>query len=207
METFSALLALCARNSPVTGEFPSQRPVTRSCDVFFDLRLNKRFSKQSWGWCFETPSRSHWCHCNVMTILENNMLHAPSSPVCVITSLVMRETKWAQMVLFFCVVISSPHEVCPPTYVGRTHAGVQGCVDNSICPENRYDLWHINVLISMENPLKSGHLMCHKPCIFLFGYWRTPEADIDVQWLKPVSLFQWVWSLVLPLSWMWSDKR
>ena len=36
METFSALLALCAGNSPVTGEFPSQRPVTRSFDVFFD---------------------------------------------------------------------------------------------------------------------------------------------------------------------------
>ena len=39
MDTFSALLALCAGNSPVTGEFPSQRPVTRSFDVFFDLRL------------------------------------------------------------------------------------------------------------------------------------------------------------------------
>ena len=37
METFIALLALCAGNSPVTGEFPSQRPVTRSFDVFFDL--------------------------------------------------------------------------------------------------------------------------------------------------------------------------
>ena len=45
METFSASLALCARNSPVTGEFPSQKPVTRSFDVFFDLRLNKRLSK------------------------------------------------------------------------------------------------------------------------------------------------------------------
>ena len=33
METFSALLALCAGNSPVTGEFPSQRPVTRSFDA------------------------------------------------------------------------------------------------------------------------------------------------------------------------------
>ena len=39
METFSALLAICARNSPVTGEFPAQRPVTRSFDVFFDLRV------------------------------------------------------------------------------------------------------------------------------------------------------------------------
>ena len=48
METFSALLAICAGNSPGTGEFPAQRPVTRSFDVFFDhvdLRLNKRLSK------------------------------------------------------------------------------------------------------------------------------------------------------------------
>ena len=58
METFSALLALCVGNSPVTGEFPSQRPVTRSFDVFFHLCLNKRLSKQSWDWWFETPSCS-----------------------------------------------------------------------------------------------------------------------------------------------------
>ena len=50
METFSALLAICAGNSLVTGEFPAQRPVTRSFDVFFDRRLNKRLSKQLWGW-------------------------------------------------------------------------------------------------------------------------------------------------------------
>ena len=42
METFSALLALFEGNSQVTGKFHSQRPVTRSFDVFFDLRLNKR---------------------------------------------------------------------------------------------------------------------------------------------------------------------
>ena len=65
METFSALLDLCAGNSPVTGEFPSQRPVTRSCDVFFDLGLNKRLSKQSWDWWFETPACSLWRHLNV----------------------------------------------------------------------------------------------------------------------------------------------
>ena len=61
METFSALLVVCAWNSPVTGEFTAQRPVTRSFDVFFDLRLNKRLSKQWWGWWFET---SLWGHCN-----------------------------------------------------------------------------------------------------------------------------------------------
>ena len=62
METFSALLAICAGNSPVPGEFPAQRPVTRSLDVFFDLRLNKRLSKQSRGWWFETLPRPLWRH-------------------------------------------------------------------------------------------------------------------------------------------------
>ena len=47
------------------GEFPAQRPVTRSFDVSFNLRLNKPLSKQSWGWWFETLSRSLWRHRNV----------------------------------------------------------------------------------------------------------------------------------------------
>ena len=65
METFSALLAICAGNSPVPGEFPAQRPVTRSFDVSFDLRQNKRLSKQSWGWWIETQLRPLWRQCNV----------------------------------------------------------------------------------------------------------------------------------------------
>ena len=64
METFSPLLAICAGNSPVTDEFPAQRPVNRNFGVFYDLRLNKRLSKQSRSWWFETPSRPLWCHCN-----------------------------------------------------------------------------------------------------------------------------------------------
>ena len=44
MEASSALLAICAGNSPVPGEFPAQRPVTRSFDIFFDLHPNKRLS-------------------------------------------------------------------------------------------------------------------------------------------------------------------
>ena len=43
METVSALLAICAGNSPVPGEFPAQRPVTQGFDVFFDLRPDKQF--------------------------------------------------------------------------------------------------------------------------------------------------------------------
>ena len=78
MGTFSALLEFCAGNSPVTGESPTQRPVTWSFDVFFDLCLNKWLSKQSWGRWFETPSRSLWRHCHgswVNLLLQHTHIH------------------------------------------------------------------------------------------------------------------------------------
>ena len=50
---------------PVTGEFPTQRPVMRNFDVFFDLCLNKRLSKQWRGWWFEMPLHPLWRHCNL----------------------------------------------------------------------------------------------------------------------------------------------
>ena len=65
METFSAFLAICAGNSPVIGEFSTQRPVTRSFDVFFDLRLNKRLSKKPAG------DLRHYCvHCDVTVMIS-----------------------------------------------------------------------------------------------------------------------------------------
>ena len=70
METFSALLAICEGNSPVTGEFPSQRPVTRRFDVFFDLHLIKQLSKQSWG----CDLRHHRAHNDVTVIHSVNEL-------------------------------------------------------------------------------------------------------------------------------------
>ena len=85
MGTFSALLVICAGNSPVTGEFPAQRPLTQSFDVYFDLRLNKQLSKQSWGWWFVTPSRSLWRHCNVIRVahLSHNRLYTRLCDCCV----------------------------------------------------------------------------------------------------------------------------
>ena len=68
MDIFSALLAVCTGNSPVTGEFPAKRPVTRSFDISFYLHLNKRLSKQWWGWWFETLSRPLWRHCNEIIV-------------------------------------------------------------------------------------------------------------------------------------------
>ena len=84
-EIFSTILALCAGITRVTGEFPSQRPVTRSFEDFFDLRLNKRLGQQSRRWWFETPSRSLWRHCNatacncVVTRYVNGVIIASNS--------------------------------------------------------------------------------------------------------------------------------
>ena len=77
METFPALLALCAGNSPATGELLAQRPVRRSFGVFFNLRPNKRLSKKSIDRWFDTPSRSLWRHCikiiDFTNILQGNL--------------------------------------------------------------------------------------------------------------------------------------
>ena len=70
MEIVSTLLALCEGNPPVTDGFPSQRPVTRSFDVFFDLHLNKLLSKQLRRRRFEMPSRLLWCHYDVVYIVK-----------------------------------------------------------------------------------------------------------------------------------------
>ena len=68
METFSRywpfMRGIHRSPVPVPGEFPTQRPVMRSFDVYFDLRPNKRLSEQWWGWWFETQSCSLWRHCN-----------------------------------------------------------------------------------------------------------------------------------------------
>ena len=64
MEKKIRLTGLCAGNSPVTGEFPAQRPVTHSFDVFFGLRLSQQLSKHWRHWWFEMPPRSLWRHCN-----------------------------------------------------------------------------------------------------------------------------------------------
>ena len=79
METFFVLLAFCAGNSPVTGEFPAQRPVTRSFYDFFDMCLDKRLSKQSRRRWFKTPPRSLWRHCNgVGMVVADRLVHISS---------------------------------------------------------------------------------------------------------------------------------
>ena len=117
METFSALLAICEGNSPAIGEFPAQRPVTRSFDTFFDLLLNKRLSKQWWCWWFETPSCPLWRHrnglqqvssiiyanINVFHDLRHSYYHPPSTSPSVI-------------IYANCIILHELHP-CPYIYI------------------------------------------------------------------------------------------
>ena len=97
METFSALLAICVGNSSVPGEFPTQKPVTRSFHVFFHLCLNKPLSKQSWGWWLETLL---WCHCNV---LEVHHLHQDIRGPSGVTHIV--SNNWFLLLNFWCYLL------------------------------------------------------------------------------------------------------
>ena len=70
MVTISTLLVFYAGNSPVTGEFPSQRPVTRSFAVFFDLGLNNgRVNNRDAG-----DLRRHCAHNDVTVMLGTYMV-------------------------------------------------------------------------------------------------------------------------------------
>ena len=102
METFSALLANCARNSPVNAEFSTQRPGTMSFDVFFDLRKNKRLSKTLWGWRFETESNCNELFLSMdLTHKSHNSsvlyprMHAPDEH---------SKQKWAHLCYEWCTV-------------------------------------------------------------------------------------------------------
>ena len=75
METSFALLALCAGNSPVTGEFPSQRPVTRSFDVFFFIygRINGWVNNREVWDAIALIMASLWCS-SWMLVVWNDFL-------------------------------------------------------------------------------------------------------------------------------------
>ena len=92
MDTFPRFWPFCAGNSPVTGEFHTQTPVTRSFDVFYDLHLDKRLNKLTWCWWFGTPSGSFWRHCagvvaSTCPIVIDITLSFTSTPVAPFTNM------------------------------------------------------------------------------------------------------------------------
>ena len=109
-------MTICAGNSPVPGDFPAQRPVTLSFDVFFDLRLNKRLSKHLWGWLFETLSRPLWRHYNdemlaIYNLSSVGLLFKPFSQLfcmqCVLCVSAYPFFCWWLLDHLYCTILSS----------------------------------------------------------------------------------------------------
>ena len=122
------------------GEFPTQRPATRSFDVFFDLRLNKRLSKQPSGWWFETPSWSLWRQCNkrhksrsTFDMTAHKSLHQPLLTICPLKNInvilfkihnFQLKTRWPfcsdlnvlRMLLSFDNVAENTHKAVQPCF-------------------------------------------------------------------------------------------
>ena len=119
----SALLAICAGNSPVPGEIPAQRPVTRSFHVFFDLRLNKPLSKQTRGWWFETLSRPLWRHCNARKLYQ--ILAGVAKLKIIILSVHWSQCKFSLeiclIVYMWWIVHSIDHSRTVDSYFGRKY--------------------------------------------------------------------------------------
>ena len=112
----------CAGNSPVTGEFPAQRPVTGSFDVFCHLCLNKRLSKQSWGLWLETPSRLLWRHCNGW-LIQSNEHYSTHWSGCIkgrhFTEHIFQTNFTQRKLLYLVLNFTEIHFKCP---IDNTHA-------------------------------------------------------------------------------------
>ena len=160
METFSALLAICVGNSPLTSEFSTQRPVTLSFDVFFDLRLIKRLSKQSGCWWFETPSRQLWRHCYGIQNewWYNSNKSKPHKGVCTAHGLhsIFHAMQGWSVIIFHCGVI--PYFILISTWNGIPEYINDGTETCFVCCVNTL-YWHVNQLHSK---------LCKNICLFTF---------------------------------------
>ena len=143
METFSTLLAIYVGNSPVPGEFPTQRPVTWSFDVFFDLRLNKWLSKQSWGWWFEMLPRPLWRHSNdelLMTSIDPfHISHNAPVPYPIIHHFVA--------------------EMCTHVHISVTKGCIVGYLSDAL-----WDLWNGSVKLIWPPIILRSTISLHSHC-------------------------------------------
>ena len=102
---------LCGEYTGHRGEFPTQRPVTWSFDVLFDIRLNKWMNKQSWGWWSETPSCSLWRHCNDQSERQNHTYTTYVTSSCI--SWYSNHEGWDAKYIMHPDTTKCPHEYIP----------------------------------------------------------------------------------------------
>ena len=191
MKTISALLAFCAGISPVTGEFPTQRPVTRSFDVFFDLRLNKRLSKLSWGWWFETPSNSFWRHCNVEWPVKSkiSLAHGPllkewlqyvlskdlarSLDIVALAQTVELSVIWDELILIWCHCFADRYTY-PGIPISLNHFIL---IDVLSAPSSRRNTIYVSAQYLLDSDMLPN---ISRPCkISYAAMWLVKDSAID----------------------------
>ena len=167
------------------GEFPAQRPVTRSFDGFFDRRPNKRFSKQPWGWWFETPSWSLWRQCNdvVMYLFDQR--------ICIFSYFLPTRTLW--------LIVAMSQLMCTTT----------------LCPHRLYSVWYVRTWwrewLTMEM-LSNVVTLDHDDVItwkLFLRYWPF-ALGIHRSPVNSPHKGQWHWALMFSLisacikGWAWT---
>ena len=173
METFSALLAICAGNSPVTDEFPAQRPATLSFDVFFDLRLTKWLSKQWWRWWFETPTRSLWRHCNGNQVVRYNTSQQNKELISVLN------LKLLQIKLGSHCVCTVLHRMVTPPNSYHNSANHSSANHDDVIKWKHFPRYWPFVRFPVNSPHKGplrGALMFSLICVWINGWVNNGDA-------------------------------
>ena len=110
---FVRRIHLSPMNSPHKGQW--------RFDVFFDLRLNIRLSKQSWGWWFETPSRPLWCYCNWLrfacTSTPMPYTKRDIQPAVLIMALCLAYIPYDMLIIYFCLSFFGLYQRSPHIHV------------------------------------------------------------------------------------------
>ena len=179
-------------NSPVPGEFPAKRPVTRSFDVFFDLRLNKQLSKQSWGWWFETLSRPLWRHCNAMSSIPHspfllNMSAVYSLRIRYIWH-VSHESKLAAMdrCSWLCTVEMNMNSLCSPHAAKRI---INKTPYRVIHHGSVWLVWPLIQFSCCHNNIQMIYLSSNMPT-----KWKLYKLDVQPKLTYEVELRCFLWS-------------
>ena len=151
MKTFSALLYFCEGS---TCGSPSQRPVTRSFHIFFDVHLNTRLSRQSRFWWFETPWHPLWCHCNAIGLFWYAYWAVGYSYICIYlaTSYVLNEGIFA-----YCIYQATANNACLKNQLKRhslnQRLSYPGNVGKQLVAEKPRSQVERNILHSLENKM------------------------------------------------------
>ena len=141
--------------SHLCGEFtgsrwiPHKKPVTRSFNVFFDLRLNKRLSKQWWGWWFDMPWGPLWRHCNKSFVCRViSFVQATIILTLQVEKKNSSNTSWKSIKPSACSIFHRKYKNISTIYIIPPHWHDTGSWNLSSCKKITYLFFMVNIIIA-----------------------------------------------------------